>query len=55
MALRLPTFRTAGVDRLKRLTLIVDRARTIRAVPYPIHDPAGSVTDALTHIDGLAP
>ena len=51
--LRLPTFRTAGVDRLKRLSLIIDRGRTIRAVLYPIADPAGSVTDALHQIDAL--
>ena len=53
MALRRPTLRASGVDRLKRLTLIVDRTRTIRAVLYPIFDPAGSVADALTHIDAL--
>jgi peroxiredoxin len=53
-ALRLPTFRAAGVDRLKRLSLIIDRARTIRAVLYPISDPAGSVSDALAHIDALS-
>ncbi|GLY83482.1 winged helix-turn-helix transcriptional regulator [Actinoallomurus iriomotensis] len=54
MALRLPTFRTAGVDRLKRLSLVIDRARTIRAVLYPISDPAGSVADALAHLDALS-
>ncbi|GAA4505992.1 hypothetical protein GCM10023191_062510 [Actinoallomurus oryzae] len=53
-ALRLPTFRAAGVDRLKRLTLVIDRARTIRAVLYPISDPAGSVSDALAHLDALS-
>lgn len=52
-ALRLPTFRAAGVDRLKRLTLVIDRRRVIRAVLYPVPDPAGSVTDVLTHLDGL--
>lgn len=46
-ALRLPTFRAAGVDRLKRLTLVVDADRVIRAVDYPITDPAASVDDAL--------
>jgi DNA-binding HxlR family transcriptional regulator/peroxiredoxin len=53
-ALRLPTFRVAGVDRLKRLTLIADGTRTIRAVLYPIGDPAGSVADALAHLDALS-
>lgn len=47
-ALRLPTFRAAGVDRLKRLTIVVDPERTVRGVLYPITDPAGSVDDALT-------
>jgi DNA-binding HxlR family transcriptional regulator/peroxiredoxin len=50
-ALRLPTFRAAGVDRLKRLTLLLDGDRKVRAVLYPITDPAGSVGDALTLID----
>jgi DNA-binding HxlR family transcriptional regulator/peroxiredoxin len=45
--LRLPTFRAIGVDRLKRLTLLVDQRREVRAVLYPIADPAGSVDDAL--------
>ncbi|GAA4202521.1 winged helix-turn-helix transcriptional regulator [Actinocatenispora rupis] len=52
-ALRLPTFRAAGVDRLKRLTLLVDRGRTVRGVLYPVADPAGSVGDALTLLDAL--
>jgi DNA-binding HxlR family transcriptional regulator/peroxiredoxin len=47
-ALRLPTFRASGVDRLKRATLLVDSDRTIRSVLYPIPDPAASVTDVLT-------
>jgi DNA-binding HxlR family transcriptional regulator/peroxiredoxin len=46
-ALRLPTFRAGGADRLKRLTLLVDEARTIRAVLYPILDPAGSAQEIL--------
>lgn len=45
--LRLPTFRAAGTDRLKRLTLLVDRERTIRATQFPITDPAGSVDEML--------
>jgi DNA-binding HxlR family transcriptional regulator/peroxiredoxin len=50
-ALRLPTFRAAGTDRLKRLTLLIDREREIRGVLYPIQDPAASVSDALALID----
>jgi DNA-binding HxlR family transcriptional regulator/peroxiredoxin len=53
-ALRLPTFRAAGADRLKRLTLLADAARTIRGVLYPIPDPAASVDDALAMIDDQA-
>jgi DNA-binding HxlR family transcriptional regulator/peroxiredoxin len=52
-SLRLPTFRAAGVERLKRLTLIVDERRTIRATLYPVTDPAGSVDEALKMIDAL--
>lgn len=46
-ALRLPTFRASGQLRLKRLTLLVDPERRIRAVQFPIHDPAHSVDEAL--------
>ena len=53
-ALRLPTFRAAGVDRLKRLTLLVDADRVVRGVLYPITDPAGSVDDALALLDAAA-
>ncbi|WP_033818174.1 winged helix-turn-helix transcriptional regulator [Kitasatospora sp. MBT63] len=52
-ALRLPTFRAAGVDRLKRLTLVIDGGRTVRGVLYPLPDPAGSVEDALALLDSL--
>lgn len=52
-ALRLPTFRASGVDRLKRLTMIVDPDRTIRAVLFPVLDPAGSVAEALTTVGEL--
>jgi hypothetical protein len=38
---------------LKRLTLVVDGHRTIRATLYPITDPAGSVDEALELIDSL--
>lgn len=46
-ALRLPTFRAAGVSRLKRLTLVVDRDRTVREALYPIADIEASVRTAL--------
>ncbi|MEU1720548.1 winged helix-turn-helix transcriptional regulator [Actinomadura sp. ATCC 39365] len=45
--LLLPTFRTAGVDRFKRLTLLVDPGAVVRAVQFPITDPAGSVDEML--------
>lgn len=53
-ALRLPAFRASGQLRLKRLTLIVDPARRVRAVQFPILDPAGSVDDALDLLLDLA-
>ncbi|MEU4422850.1 winged helix-turn-helix transcriptional regulator [Actinoplanes sp. NPDC024001] len=49
-ALLLPTFRAAGVDRLKRLTLLIDPAATVRAVQFPITDPAGSVDEMLRQV-----
>lgn len=52
-ALRLPTFRVAGTLRLKRLTLVVDPDRIVRAVHYPITDPAQSVLDALAVVTDL--
>ena len=53
-ALRLPTFRVSGQLRLKRLTLLVDPARRIRAVQFPILDPAASVDEALDLLGDLA-
>lgn len=53
-SLRLPTFRAAGTDRLKRLTLLLDGQRTVRGVLYPVQDPAGSVADALALVDAAA-
>lgn len=53
-ALRLPTFRASGVDRLKRLTMVVDPARTIRAVQFPITDPVATVDEALAQVSRLA-
>jgi len=52
-ALRLPVFRAAGVDRLKRLTLVADRSRAIRAVLYPIADPAASVAETIASLNRL--
>ncbi|WP_406181922.1 winged helix-turn-helix transcriptional regulator [Streptomyces sp. NBC_01006] len=49
-ALRLPTFRAAGVSRLKRLTLVVDRGRVVREVFYPIQDIEAGVAAALTAV-----
>jgi DNA-binding HxlR family transcriptional regulator/peroxiredoxin len=46
-ALRLPTFRAGGTTRLKRLTLIVDRERVVRATLFPIPDVTGSVEESL--------
>jgi len=51
--LRLPTFRAAGADRFKRLTLLADPTGTIRKVQFPITDPAASVTEMLTEARGL--
>lgn len=50
-ALRLPTFRAAGADWLKRITLLVRGDREIRGVLYPLPDPVGSVEDALALLD----
>ncbi|MFD9726643.1 winged helix-turn-helix transcriptional regulator [Streptomyces sp. NPDC059072] len=52
-ALRLPTFRAAGVSRLKRLTLVLDRERVVREVLYPIQDIEASVATALTAVRTL--
>ncbi len=49
-ALRLPTFRVAGISRLKRLTLVVDQDRKIREVLYPITDIGASVEAALASV-----
>ncbi|MFI5825719.1 winged helix-turn-helix transcriptional regulator [Streptomyces sp. NPDC051578] len=54
-ALRLPTFRAAGVSRIKRLTLVVDRERTVREVFYPIRDIEASVRAALGAVRAPGP
>jgi peroxiredoxin len=51
--LLLPTFRAAGVDRFKRLTLLTDPDGIIRAVQFPISDPAGSAQEMLTIVRRL--
>lgn len=54
IALRLPMFRTGGVDRFKRQSILVDPDRIIRYVQAPIADPAASVNEMLavasTHV-----
>jgi len=52
-ALRLPMFRAAGVDRLKRQSLLVDPEGTIRHVQVPITDPAASVDEILAVLGDL--
>ena len=52
-SLRLPTFRAGGADRLKRLTLVVNRDRVIEGVLFPVTDPAASVGEALRLAAGL--
>lgn len=49
-ALRLPTFRAAGTERLKRLTLVLDAGRTVRAALYPVTDIEQSVEAALAAV-----
>jgi peroxiredoxin len=46
-ALRLPTFRALNVERLKRVVLVVDIRRTIRAVHFPVTDISDTVGWAL--------
>jgi len=47
-ALRLPTFRAGGYERLKRFVLIVGADRVVRSVRYPVTDIADAVDWALT-------
>jgi DNA-binding HxlR family transcriptional regulator len=42
-ALRLPTFRAGGYERLKRVVLVVGADRVVRAVRYPVTDIADAV------------
>lgn len=48
--LQLPAFRAAGAERLKRLSLLADPGGVVRAVQFPITDPAGSVTEMLARV-----
>jgi DNA-binding HxlR family transcriptional regulator/peroxiredoxin len=50
----LPTFRTGGVERFKRLSLLVDPEAVIRMVQFPICDPAASVTEMLGQLQQLS-
>ena len=52
-ALRLPTFRTAGVDRFKRHTLLLDADGVVRHVQMPITDPAASVDEIVDVVSTL--
>jgi DNA-binding HxlR family transcriptional regulator/peroxiredoxin len=47
-ALRLPTFRSGGLERLKRFVLIVGADREIRSVRYPVTDIPDAVSWALS-------
>jgi DNA-binding HxlR family transcriptional regulator/peroxiredoxin len=42
-ALRLPTFRAAGLVRLRRVVVVAGRDRVVRAVRYPVTDIPGTV------------
>jgi DNA-binding HxlR family transcriptional regulator/peroxiredoxin len=46
-ALRLPTFRAAEVERIRRVVLVIDPDRRVRAVRYPVTDIASTVDWAL--------
>jgi DNA-binding HxlR family transcriptional regulator/peroxiredoxin len=46
-ALRLPTFRAGGFERLKRVVLVVGADRVVQAVRYPVTDIADTVDWAL--------
>ncbi|MFU8871508.1 winged helix-turn-helix transcriptional regulator [Micromonospora sp. SL4-19] len=48
--LLLPTFRAGGAVRFKRLTLLVDPESVVRAVQFPVTDPAGSVDEMLDQV-----
>jgi DNA-binding HxlR family transcriptional regulator/peroxiredoxin len=47
-ALRLPTFRAAGLARLRRVVLVIGPDRVVRAARYPVTDIADTVRWSLT-------
>ncbi len=47
-ALRLPTFRAGGYERLKRVVLVIGADRVVQAVRYPVTDIAEAVEWAIT-------
>jgi DNA-binding HxlR family transcriptional regulator/peroxiredoxin len=49
-ALRLPTFRAGGVERLKRFVVVVGADRVVRAAQYPVTDIPAAVSWALTAV-----
>lgn len=51
-ALRLPVFRAGGAVRLKRLTLVLDAGRVVRAAFYPVTDIEAGVEAALAAVRG---
>ncbi|GAA3045651.1 hypothetical protein GCM10017562_03790 [Streptomyces roseofulvus] len=53
-ALRLPTFRSGQLLRLKRAVLVVDRDRVVRHARFPVTDIPAAVTEALTEVRRLA-
>ncbi|MFE3450579.1 winged helix-turn-helix transcriptional regulator [Nonomuraea sp. NPDC059194] len=53
-ALRLPTFRSGQVVRLKRLILVVDALRVIRHAIFPVLDIPAAVTEAHEHARTLS-
>jgi DNA-binding HxlR family transcriptional regulator/peroxiredoxin len=53
-ALRLPTFRAMDAERLKRVILIADEHRMIRAVRYPVTDIPDAIDWALRTAAGIA-
>ncbi|MEU7894605.1 winged helix-turn-helix transcriptional regulator [Nonomuraea sp. NPDC049152] len=54
-ALRLPTFRSGQVVRLKRLILVVDELRTIRHAIFPVLDIPAAITEAHELARALTP
>jgi DNA-binding HxlR family transcriptional regulator/peroxiredoxin len=53
-ALRLPTFRAGQALRLKRIILLVDRSRVVRAATFPVPDIPAAVRDAVDAAAALA-